>query len=518
MLALPTLLLAMDVSVLYLAIPHLSADLQPSNNQLLWIIDIYGFMIAGFLVTMGTLGDRIGRRKLLMMGAIAFGIASVGAAYASSPELLITARALLGIAGATLMPSTLALISNMFRDAQQRGMAIGVWVTCFSVGIAVGPVVGGLLLESFWWGSVFLLGVPVMVLLMVTAPVLLPEYRDAEAGRLDLASAVLSLATILPIIYSIKQLATDGLKVVPVAAIVVGVAFGVVFARRQRKLTDPLLDLRMFGNRSFCAALLTLLLSLGMLGGIYLFVTQYLQMVVGLSPLAAGLWLLPSAFALIVSSMLTPIIARKVRPGYIIGAAMAITSVGYVVLALVDSVAGLPVLVAGFILVYIGTSPVMVLGTDLVVSTASPEKAGSAAAMSETSAEFGISLGVAILGVVGAAIYRSDVAGTVPAEVPAAAADLTRDTLAGAKTAAEGLPNQLGDVLLGPAREAFTNGLNGVSIICAVIAAALAFVAMGLLRHVRAGGDTPETTVEEVSADRGTEDHNIPAVVDRTSP
>jgi len=194
------------------------------------------------LVTMGTLGDRIGRRKLLMMGATAFGIASAVAAYAPSPELLIAARALLGIAGATLMPSTLALISNMFRDARQRGMAIGVWATCLSAGIAVGPVAGGLLLEAFWWGSVFLLGVPVMVLLLVTAPVLLPEYRDAEAGRLDLASVALSLATMLPIIYGIKQLATDGLTVLPVAAIVVGVGFGVVFARRQRTLADPLLD------------------------------------------------------------------------------------------------------------------------------------------------------------------------------------------------------------------------------------------------------------------------------------
>ncbi|MBF6180019.1 MFS transporter [Nocardia otitidiscaviarum] len=481
-LALPTLLLTMDVSVLYLAVPHLTEDLRPTGIEQLWIADIYGFMIAGFLITMGTVGDRIGRRRLLMLGAAGFGAASALAAFATSPVLLIVARALLGIAGATLMPSTLALISNMFRDAGQRGLAIAVWATCMSAGMAVGPIVGGVLLESFWWGSVFLLGIPVMALLLVTAPTVLPEHRDASAGSIDLPSVLLSLATILPVIYGIKQLSEAGLSTVPLAAIAVGGVAGWIFVRRQRELDDPLLDLRLFRNRSFCAALLVLLLSLALVGGMYLFMTQYLQLVQGLSPLAAGLWLLPSAFALIVASLLTPSIARTIAPGHLVGAALAVSTLGYVLLTLVDSRSGLPLLVTGFVLVYIGTSPLMVLGTDLVVGAAPPAKAGSAAAMSETSMEFGVAVGVAVLGVVGTAIYRRDPG---PAQAGAAAAD----SLAGAVTA--DLPVNLRDAVLASARDAFTDGLNTVALTCAVIAALLAVTATVLLRPTDT--DSPTT-------------------------
>jgi DHA2 family multidrug resistance protein-like MFS transporter len=434
-LALPTVLLGMDATVLYLAAPHLNADLAPSGTELLWIVDVYGFMVAGFLVTMGTLGDRIGRRKLLMIGAAAFGAASVLAAYAPNPELMIAARALLGVAGATLGPSTLALISTMFRHPGQRATAIALWAACFSVGIAVGPIAGGLLLEWFWWGAAFLVAAPVMVLLVATAPVLLPEYRDPDAGRLDLTSVALSLATVLPVIYGIK----GGSPV----AVVIGVAFGVVFVRRQLRLADPLLDLTMFRSRSFSAALLVQLFTLTMIGGVYLFVTQYLQLVEGFSPLVAGLWLLPSAVVLVIASMLVPVVARRVKPAYLVGVSLVITAIGFAMLALVG---GLPMLVAGFAIVYLGISPVMALGTDLVIGTAPPEKAGSAAAMAETAMEFGIALGVAVLGVIGTAVATSDGA------------------------------------LLDAAPDAFTDGLNVVAGISAVLVLVLAVVAVRLLR------------------------------------
>ena len=308
-LALPTLLLAIDATVLYLALPHLEADLRPSATEALWIIDIYGFMIAGLLVTMGRLGDRIGRRKLLMIGALAFGAASVAAAYATDPAVLVVARALLGIAGATLMPSTLALISTMFHDARQRGLAIAVWAACFSAGVAIGPLVGGAMLQVFWWGSVFLLAVPVMVLLLVAAPLLLPESRDPGAGRLDLTSVALSLAAILPVVYGVKTAAADGLSLLPTAAILAGIGLGVLFVRRQRSMSDPLLDVRLFARPAFLGALLALLVGLATVGVIYLYGTQYLQLVAGLTPLAAGLWLLPSALAMIVSSVAAPALA-----------------------------------------------------------------------------------------------------------------------------------------------------------------------------------------------------------------
>src|SRR5216117_55731 len=254
-LALGALMYVMDLTVLHLAIPRMSEELRPTSTQLLWILDIYGFFVAGSLITMGTLGDRIGRRRLLLIGAAAFGVASVIAAYSRSAEMLIAARALLGVAGATIAPSTLSLIRNMFHDPHQRTFAIGVWVTSYSIGGAVGPLLGGVLLEYFWWGSVFLLGVPVMVLLLVLGPVLLPEFRDPAAERLDLFSAALSLVAVLLVIYGLKRIAEHGLALVPTLTIVTGLVVGIVFLRRQRLLAHPLIDLHLFRSRAFSASL-----------------------------------------------------------------------------------------------------------------------------------------------------------------------------------------------------------------------------------------------------------------------
>ena len=286
-LTLPTLLLSMDMTVLYLAIPHLSADLDPSANQLLWITDVYGFLVAGFLVTMGNLGDRIGRRRLLMIGGVGFAVASVLGAFASSPELLIAGRALMGIAGATLMPSTLALIRNMFHDESQRTQAIAMWMSAFMIGSIIGPLVGGALLERFEWGTVFLLAVPVMLLLVATGPTLLPEYRDPNPGPLDLASVALSLGTVMAIIYAIKELAKegwDGLTGVPIVVLLLGLALGAIFVQRQRTLASPLLDLELFANPRFSASLATLGLTLFAMAGVFFFTAQYLQLVKDLSP------------------------------------------------------------------------------------------------------------------------------------------------------------------------------------------------------------------------------------------
>jgi MFS transporter, DHA2 family, multidrug resistance protein len=482
-LALPTLLLSLDITVLHLAVPHLSAALQPSSSQLLWIIDVYGFMIAAFLVTMGTLGDRIGRRKLLLVGAAAFGAASAVAAWSTTPEMLIASRTMMGIAGATLMPSTLSLISSMFRDPQQRGFAIGIWATMFSVGIAIGPVVGGVLLESFWWGSVFLLGVPVMLLMLATAPFLLPEYRDADAGRLDLPSVALALGTMLPITYGIKELSSHGLTAPAAGTIAVGVVLGVVFVRRQGRLAEPLLDLRLFAERRFRGALAVLLLSTALVGGIYLFITQYLQLVTGLSPMLAGLWLLPAAGALIIASLAAPMVARRVRPGTVVMGSLLVSVLGYVLIAQVGSVGGPALLIIGFVLVYVGAGATTSLLTDLVVAAAPPEKAGAASALSETSTELGVALGVAVLGSVGTAVYRRAVAGAVPAGVPAEAAEAAQHTLAEAAEATARVSGGVGDQLLVAASRAFTSGMNLAGWISAGIAAGLVVLAAATLRR-----------------------------------
>ena len=273
--ALPCMLYSMDLTVLNLALPRLSADLRPSSSQLLWIVDIYGFLLAGSLITMGTLGDRIGRRRLLLIGAAAFGIASVFAAFSTSTETLIASRALLGVAGATLAPSTLSLIRNMFLDPAQRTTAIGIWVSSYSAGAAIGPLVGGVLLDQFWWGSVFLVGVPVMALLLIVGPALLPEFRDPEAGRLDLVSALLSLTSVLGVIYGLKRIAEDGLAWVPVASIVAGLAIGVLFVRRQIRSANPLIDLRLFRAPAFSASLATYLFGTFIGFGAFVFIAQY---------------------------------------------------------------------------------------------------------------------------------------------------------------------------------------------------------------------------------------------------
>jgi DHA2 family multidrug resistance protein-like MFS transporter len=485
-LALACLLYAMDLTVLHLAVPSLSADLKPSSSELLWITDIYGFMVAGFLVTMGTLGDRIGRRRLLLLGAAAFGVVSVLASLSTSPEMLIASRALLGIAGATLAPSTLSLIFSMFQDPRQRSTAIGIWITSFSAGGAIGPVLGGVLLERFWWGSVFLLALPVMALLLVLGPRVLPEYRDPNAGRLDLVSALMSLVAVLATVFGLKQIAQDGIGGLAVSAVVVGLVVGVLFVRRQLTLADPMIDLRLFRIRAFNASLATNLLGIFIVVGYFLFVAQYLQLVLGLSPLEAGLWSLPSAGGFIVGSNLAPRILRRVRPAYVIGAGLAMAAIGLGVLTQVGGSpnADLAILAGASLVVSLGLAPVFTATTDLVVSSAPPERAGAASGISETGAELGGALGIAILGSIGVAVYRGQLADTLPAGVPSEAAAIARDTLGGAVGVAAGLSGEAGPALLDAARGAFTQGMQLTVTLSAVVAVGIAVLATVLLRAV----------------------------------
>jgi MFS transporter, DHA2 family, multidrug resistance protein len=484
-LALPTLLLSLDVSVLYLALPNLSVDLHASSTQQLWILDIYSFMLAGFLITMGTLGDRIGRRKLLLIGASVFGVASVVAAYSTTPGMLIATRALLGIAGATLMPSTMALIRNMFRDPKQMGTAIATWFACFMGGMMAGPLVGGALLNHFWWGSAFLLGVPFMVLLLVVGPVLLPEYRDVNAGRLDLVSVGLSLATILPLIYGLKELARNGLHAGPVGAAVAGIVVGVVFVRRQRRLEHPLLDLRLFANRTFSTALGVMLLTGIVMAGVSLMSSLYLQMVIGLSPLAAGLWVLPQNIAMVTGSLLAPRVNRRLRPVTVIAGGLGLGAVGMLLQTQVHA-GGIALLIVGLALASFGISFPMSLTMNLIMASAPPEKAGSAASMSETSGEFGIALGIASLGSLGTLVYRGRLGDAIPGGVPAGAADTARQGITGAVAAAGRLPGAVAGDLLDAARGAFTDGLDVVAGAGALIFLALATVALLTLRRIDA--------------------------------
>lgn len=485
-LALPTLLLALDISVLYLALPTLSASLGASGTEQLWIMDIYTFMLAGFLIPMGSLGDRIGRRRLLLIGASAFGLASAAAAYAATPALLIGARAVMGIAGATLMPSTLALLTTMFRDRRQRATAIGVWASCMMVGAAVGPVIGGVLLDAFWWGSVLLMGVPVMVVLLVTAPALLPESRDVHAGRLDLLSVGILMATILPIIFGLKEIAAGGRPQAPILAIVIGVVAGVVFVRRQRRLTHPLVDVRLFRNRSYSTALAIIALGAIPLAGTFLLVSQHLQLVNDLSSTRAGWWLAPVCLAVAVGAMTAPAAARRLPPATVIAAGLALSTIGSVALTQVDGAGDFPLLVGGTVVLYLGVGPSMALGVDMVLGSSPPEKAGATSATSEASTELGAALGIALLGSLAAAVYRGRI--TVPAAASSADSELARESLPGALAAARDLTVVDSAELLASAHRAFTAGLNVTALVGAVMFAALFCLAVTVPRDPRAAG------------------------------
>ncbi|WP_433199509.1 MFS transporter [Dactylosporangium sp. CS-047395] len=533
-LALPALLVSIDVFVLLLAMPRIGADLHASSTEQLWILDVYGFLLSGSMITMGTLGDRIGRRRLLLIGAGAFGVASIVAAYSNGPVMLIAARAVLGIAGATLAPSALALISGLFPDPRRRGLAIGVWMVCFMSGAIIGPVVGGLLLEHFWWGSAFLLGVPPMLLLLILGPLLLPEQRHPGAGRFDLPSVGLSLAAILPAVYGIKELARAGWHPLPGVSLLLGLVLAVVFVRRQLivgnsnppatpaerpaaaidqpgtadpergrsgsaevtaalateidqgqsvrsgRVREPLLDLRLFRNRAFATALGGMFAGTMLTGAMMVFITQHLQLVDGLSPQSAGLWILPAAVASGISFQVSPLLARRVPQGRLIAGGLLLSAAGAALVILVPAGAGPLPIVTAFVISNLGMGPMVTLATGIVLGSAPPERAGSAGALYEVSGEFGYALGIALLGSLGAAVYRAVV--EVPAGLPGAAG--VRDTATAATAVAATLPGDLGDRVLATARDASTAGLHVVAAVAAVVLVVLAVVTYRMLRHL----------------------------------
>jgi len=492
-LMLPTLLVAMDMTALLLALPRLSASLGASNVQQLWISDSYGFTVAGLVITMGTLGDRIGRRRLLLIGAAAFAALSLAAAFSVSPLMLIVVRALLGVAGASLAPSTLALITNMFRDQRERGRAIAVWATCQFTGSALGPVLAGLLLQHFWWGSVFLVAVPAMALLLLAGPFLLPEFRSDQAGRLDPASVGLSLAAVLLIVYGIKQLAIASAPDGPAAALVVGAVLGFLFVRRQLRLPTPLLDLRLLRNRPFTAVLVGLLLAGLAMAGTGLLVTQYLQLVRGYSPVATALLFAPMGLGVAAGTMTAPALARRMRQPTAIAAGLAGSALGSLLLlgVGVSGAAAVPLVMIGIAVLALGTGPLFALGTGLVVGSVPPERAGSAASMSETGNYLGGSLGFALLGVLAAVVYRTRTGGT-------------SNSLAGAVAAGRHLNPGQAAGLLRTADEAFTASLHITALVAALIFAALAV----LILTMRPA--TTTTTSANIPDPANIPDHALP--------
>ncbi|MFD7445586.1 MFS transporter [Streptomyces sp. NPDC059909] len=481
-LVLAVLLVAVDATVLGLATPFLSEDLKPSGTQLLWIGDVYSFVIAGLLVSMGSLGDRIGRKKLLLSGAVAFGAVSVLNAYATTPEMMILARALLGVAGATLMPSTLALIRNIFHDPKERSLAIGIWGAMASAGAAVGPVVGGFLLEHFWWGSVFLINLPVMAVLVLVGIKLLPESKNPVAGPWDLISVALSLIGMVGVVYAVKEAATHGLGWEAGAAALIGGAGLYGFVRRQLTLPAPLLDMRLFRHRGFSGAVLADLLTILGLSGLVFFLSQFLQLVQGRPPFEAGLAELPAAIGAVATGLVAGTVARRFSVRSVVAGGLAAVGVALAVLTLIGQSTAYPLLGAALLVVGIGAGFSFTVTADVILSSVPKEQAGAASAVSETAYELGAALGIALLGSVVTGVYRDFV---TPAGVPSDAASAAHESLGGAVEAAAALPQQQGAALVGAAQEAFVDGLRLASGVGAVVLLGTAAAAWFLLRGQR---------------------------------
>lgn len=484
-LTVPVLLMSIDLTVLSMAVPALSADLAPTATQLLWIIDVYGVFLAGLLILMGSLGDRIGRRRLLLTGAVAFGAASLLAALAWNAEVLILARALLGLGGATLMPSTLSLIRNIFEDPAQRRRAISVWAAAFAGGAGLGPVVGGLLLEHFWWGSVFLINLPVMALLLAVGPFLLPESRDPRPGPFDLPSAVLLIGAVLAVVFGFKEAGRLGWGLVPAAWLAGGAVVAALFAARQRRLPQPLLDLALFRSLPFGVAVFTNIAGVFAMTGMLYFFPQYVQIVLGRSALEAGLWALPLAAGAVLGSLVVPALARRLPAGLVIGLGLALAATGYLLLSLLDATGTAALAFGGGALLGGGVGLANTLTNDVIVGAAPPGRAGAAAGISETAYELGGAMGTAVLGSVGAQIYASRVLADLPDRTPPEAAEAATQTLATAERVAAALPPAQGRELLSTAHGAFVDAMSQTFLTGAVIVAVAAAAAALVLRKHR---------------------------------
>lgn len=482
-LMLPVLLVSVDNTVLSFALPQIALDLEPTAAEQLWIIDAYPLVLASLLVTMGSLGDRFGRRRMLLIGATGFAVVSGLAAFAPTAALLIAARAGMGVFGAMLMPSTLSLLRSIFTDRDQRRLAIAVWAAMFSAGSALGPIVGGVLLAHFAWGSVFLMAIPVLVPLLVLAPLLVPESRDPRPGRIDPVSIALSLGTMVPIVYAIKETAVHGFSAIVVVLVAAGGAFGVLFVRRQLRAERPMLDMRLFRRATFTGALLVNLLSVVALVGFLYFVAQHLQLVVGLSPLEAGLALVPGLAAMIVAGLVVVPISRRFPPRIVVPGALVFSVAGYVVVAAVAGTDSLMAMILAFVSLGIGIGMAETVSNELILSSAPPEKAGAASAVSETAYELGAVLGTAVLGGLLTALYRGGL--LLPAGLSADQAQAARETLAGAMHTADVLGGELGAALRDAASHAFDAGVTVTALIGAVLVAVAAVVAATTLGRGR---------------------------------
>ncbi|MGH8437735.1 MAG: MFS transporter [Pseudomonas sp.] len=475
---LPVLLVTVDNTVLGFALPKIAEALHPTASQQLWMIDAYSLVLAGLLVSMGSLGDRIGHRKLLLIGSLGFAIISIMTAYSSSAAQLIGGRACMGIFGAMLMPSTLALIRSVFENREERRLAVAIWATTLTVGSALGPLIGGVLLEFFSWGAIFLLAVPILIPLLILGPWLLPESEPDPSGPLDPLSILQSMVALGALVYGIKHVASEGVDSMAMAAFAIGTASGWLFVRRQLRLPVPLMDLALFRNKTFSGSVAINLMSLAFLIGFVFFATQFLQIVLRMSPFSASLALVPGQIMAIIVGMLVVPVAQRVSVHVLVPVLVAFTEAAFLLVAWLGS--SLTVLAVAFALLNIGVGAIATVSNDVILSAAPPTKAGAASAISETAYEVGVVLGTAVLGGLLTAYYRGAL--QLPAFLTPLQERLASETLAGAHTVAAMLTGDQASELMNIAGNAFEGGVGLMSWVTFALAAIAIVIARWTLK------------------------------------
>lgn len=482
-LMLPVLLVSIDNTVLAFAVPAIAEALSPSSAEQLWIVDSYSLVLAALLVPMGAIGDRIGRRKLLLIGSTGFAVISALAAFTPSALLLVVARALLGIFGAMLMPATLSIIRNVFADANERRIAIAVWATGFSAGAALGPIVGGFLLEHFYWGSVFLMALPILVPFLILAPMTVPESKDPNPSPVDPLSILLIMVGMTGITYGLTHTSENGFDAVAISTILGGLVFIVLFVLRQlnREKNDiqPMLDVRLFRNPVFTGAIAANMISMMVDVGFIYFASQHLQLVSGLPPMYAGMLLIPGTVATMIAGLTIARVASRFHPAQIVAFGLALNAAAFAVLAFLGAHQDV-VIILIFIVLGTGIGISQTISNDLMLSSVPPRKAGAASAISETSYEMGTVLGTVIMGGILTSVYRANV--VVPSGLDESLADHAHETLGGAVSVASRVGGEQANQLLSSAFAAFDSGVVLSSAFSAVLMGVMAVISYFMIR------------------------------------
>jgi EmrB/QacA subfamily drug resistance transporter len=482
-LCLSLLVIGIDNTVLNVALPALVRDLHASTSQLQWIVDGYTLVFAGLLLSAGSLGDRFGRKGALSIGLALFGLGSALSAFASSANVLIFTRAFMGIGAALIMPATLSLLTNIFADPVERARAIGVWAAVAGGGSAIGPVLGGFLLQHFWWGSVFLVNVPVALVALIVGRFLLPSSRDPSAPRLDPIGALASIAGLVALLWSIIEAPTNGWGD---PRVLVGFGMGAVllvaFVWWELQCDHPMLDVRFFENPRFSAASSALAMVFFAMMGASFLITQYLQTVLGFSALEAGLRMLPMAVLLLCVAPVSPRLVERFGTKAVAGTGLLLGTVGLVFLSRVPVADGYPHLLVALIIISSGMGLVMAPATESIMGSLPPTKAGVGSAMNDTTRQMGGALGVAVLGSVLASAYRPAVSSRLDAlRVPASTVANARDSVGGAIAAASNLPASVRVAVGDAARHAFVHAFSSAVIVGAIVMAVAAAVVLTFL-------------------------------------